>query len=144
MLIGNCTIKFTYNTHMKKHFYIPVLLLFSAGVTRAQNIEQVITKAYVSRIVKTLSSDDMQGRRTFSPGIDKAATFISGEFKEIGLQPLPGETDYRQTFYKYQLLPLSTKVSIDGQTVPSSNLLVLGNTAPLLTSITPTVTAGPP
>ena len=30
---------------------------------------------YVDHLIKTLASDDMQGRRTFTPGIEKAATF---------------------------------------------------------------------
>jgi Zn-dependent M28 family amino/carboxypeptidase len=76
-----------------------LLAISIAGTALAQKrIGRIITKKYVDRLIKTLSSDDMQGRATFTPGIDKAATFIEGEFKKIGLKPLPGATGFRQTF----------------------------------------------
>ncbi|CAM4266438.1 Peptidase family M28 [Pedobacter westerhofensis] len=112
-----------------KRFYYPLILLFIAGTAQAQTIDKIITKEYVDNLIKTLSSNDMQGRGTFTPGIDKAATFIAGEFKTIGLQPLQGATGYRQTFYKYQLSPKSTDVSIDGKTVDPARVMVLGNTS---------------
>ncbi len=111
---------------MKKTFYALGLALASL-TANAQNIDKVITKDYVDHLIKTLSSDDMQGRRTFTLGIDKAASFIEKEFAAIGLKPLDGEKGYRQTFYKYQLKPLSAKVTIDGQAIPEENILVYGN-----------------
>lgn len=98
-------------------------------MARAQNIGEVVTKEYVNNLMKTLTNDDMQGRRTFTPGIDKAATFISGEFKKIGLQPLTGAADYQQIFYKYQLNPLKTVVSIDKKAINPTDVLVLGNSS---------------
>jgi Zn-dependent M28 family amino/carboxypeptidase len=82
---------------MKKAFYTLVTLLFTQ-LTWAQDINKIITKEYVDQLIKTLSSDEMQGRATFSPGIDKAATFIESEFKSIGLEPLEGESGFRQSF----------------------------------------------
>ncbi|MET1053762.1 MAG: M20/M25/M40 family metallo-hydrolase [Pedobacter sp.] len=116
-----------------KFFYYPLILLLIAGTAKAQNIDKIITKDYVDNLIQTLSSDDMQGRGTFTPGIDKAATFISAEFKKIGLQPLTGATGYRQTFYKYQLSPKSTDISIDGKTVDPANVMILGNTSESIT-----------
>lgn len=112
-----------------KYFYYPLIFLFIARTATAQDINKVITKDYVDHLIKTLSADDMQGRATFSPGIDKAATFIESEFKQIGLQPLKGAKGYRQTFYKYQLIPVSSAVSVDGKTIDPSNVLVLSNNA---------------
>ena len=86
---------------MKKTIYT-LLVLFVASVANAQDINKIITKDYVDHLIKTLAGDEMQGRRTFSPGIDKAATFIENEFKQIGLKPLDGAEGFRQTFYKYQ------------------------------------------
>lgn len=111
---------------MKKTFYALGLALASL-TANAQNIDKIITKDYVDHLIKTLSADDMQGRRTFTPGIDKAASFIEKEFAAIGLKPLDGEKGYRQTFYKYQLKPLSAKVTIDGQAIAEENILVYGN-----------------
>src|SRR5438477_6647298 len=34
-----------------------------------------------------ISADDMEGRATFSPGLDKAAAYISGRLKQAGVKP---------------------------------------------------------
>lgn len=111
---------------MKKTIYT-LFALFLAQQTWAQDIDKIITKPYVDRLIKTLSSDEMQGRATFSPGIDKAASFIAAEFKSIGLKPLEGKT-FRQSFFQQKLKPISTKVTIDGKEIAASNVLVYGNT----------------
>ncbi|HWW43414.1 M28 family metallopeptidase [Pedobacter sp.] len=116
---------------MKRLLYFFIAFCIT-GSAAAQNIDKIITKDYVDGLIKTLSSDDMQGRGTFTPGIDKAATFIEGEFKKIGLQPLKGAGGYRQTFYKYQLKPSLTEVSVDGKTIESEKVLVVGNHAEAL------------
>ncbi len=108
------------------------LLLIVAQVS-AQDINKIITQQYVDGLIKTLSDDNMEGRATFTPGIDRAATFIEGEFKKIGLKPLTGLKGYRQTFYKYQVKPVSAEVTIDGKSISADNIAVLGNTAENLT-----------
>ena len=53
----------------------------------AQNPE--INRADVERIITTLSADDMEGRRTFEPGIEKAARFLASAdayFDSLGIQ----------------------------------------------------------
>jgi hypothetical protein len=39
----------------------------------------------------------MEGRRAFTPGIDKAS-FIESEFKKIGLETFNRAKDYKQAF----------------------------------------------
>ncbi|MBC7416837.1 MAG: M20/M25/M40 family metallo-hydrolase, partial [Pedobacter sp.] len=90
------------------------------------DINQIITKDYADHLIKTLSADDMQGRGTFTPGIDKAANFISSEFKKIGLQPLEGNSSYRQTFYKYRVTEISSSFKLDGKRIIPTNLMVIG------------------
>lgn len=92
----------------------------------AQNIDKIITREYTDHLIKTLSSDEMQGRATFTPGIDKAATFIESEFKKIGLQPLTGEKKFRQTFYKYQVASQGKTIKIDGKDIAEENVIVSG------------------
>jgi len=88
----------------------------------AQTADQVITRTYLDCLLKILSSDDMEGRAVFTPGIDKAAFFIESEFKKIGLKPLKGEKNFRQTFYEPQMAekkPLFNIVGIiPGQSKP--------------------------
>ncbi|KLT65313.1 M20/M25/M40 family metallo-hydrolase [Pedobacter sp. BMA] len=117
---------------MKKLFLFT--LVGMAGLQlRAQNIDKIITRAYTDHLIKTLSADDMQGRATFTPGIDKAATFIESEFQQIGLKPLTGEKTFRQTFYKYQITPQSSSVKIDGQAIPTEKIFATGVNAEKVT-----------
>ena len=113
---------------MKKITYL-ALLLFVGQQTFAQSVEQIISKDYVERLIKTLSSDDMQGRATFTPGIDKAAKFIESEFKSIGLKPLTSEQGFRQSFSKIQLKPSESTVTINGKAIDAANVMVNGNTS---------------
>ncbi len=114
---------------MLKNLLSAILLLFLVTQVNAQDIHKIITKKYVDGLIKTLSSDEMEGRATFTPGIDRAARFIEGEFKKTGLQLLPGLKDYRQTFYKYNVKPISTSLMLDGKNIDSENIVVLGNAA---------------
>lgn len=113
---------------MMKYLY-PLLLIFVVRTASAQQIDKIITKPYVDHLIKTLSSDEMQGRATFSSGIDKAATFIEAEFKAIGLKPLKGASGYRQSFYRYQISPLATAVTVDGKVVNTTDIAIIGNSA---------------
>ena len=43
-----------------------------------------------------LSSDEMEGRATFSPGLDKAAAYIADRLKQAGVKPAGDEGSYLQ------------------------------------------------
>ncbi|WP_231460629.1 M20/M25/M40 family metallo-hydrolase [Pedobacter sp. Leaf132] len=116
---------------MKKIFLVALAGMATLQLS-AQNIDKIITREYTDHLIKTLSSDAMEGRGTFTPGIDKAATFIESEFKKIGLKPLNGESTFRQTFYKVRLTPEPTKLVIDGKTVPQENILVWAKSPSIL------------
>jgi hypothetical protein len=118
---------------MTKRILLTLLIGLTIGGASAQDIDKIITTEYVDRLIKTLSSDDMQGRGTFTPGIDKAATFIESEFKSIGLKPLPGASGFRQSFFKYQISPTAVQVSLNGKPVDAANIVVTGNTTESLT-----------
>ena len=110
---------------MKKIFLFTLAAM--AGLQlKAQNIDKIITREYTDHLIKTLSGDEMQGRGTFTPGIDKAATFIESEFKKIGLQPLASEKGFRQTFYKYQVANVSKSIKIDGSEISPENVILAG------------------
>jgi hypothetical protein len=57
-----------------------------------------ITSRDLSGYVSALASDELAGRLTGSPQIARAEEYISRTFREAGLLPLPGRTDY---FYDY-------------------------------------------
>lgn len=58
-----------------------------------------ISKEEVSRVLKTLSADDMMGRNALKPEeIRKSADFIASEFKKAGLSFMAGADSYMQNF----------------------------------------------
>jgi hypothetical protein len=109
---------------MKKITLIAALLALS-GYSFGQDVNKLIQQADVERIIKTLSADDMQGRGTFTSGIEKAATFIEGEFKNIGLSPLPGNTGFRQSFAMVKATPIKTVVSINGVNIAADSIAAM-------------------
>ncbi len=113
---------------MKLNRILFLSILF-CGHSFAQTPEQLISKTDVERVIKTLSADDMQGRATFTPGIEKAARFIEGEYKNIGLLPLPNNKDYRQNFNMYRSMPVAVSASISNNIVPKENVVVISGAA---------------
>src|SRR5471030_140857 len=111
---------------MKKFLFASALLALSAGVF-AQDVDKMIKQDDVERIIKTLSADDMQGRATFTPGIEKAAQFIEGEYSQIGLKPMEGNTGYRQNFSMIKTKPVKAEVSINGSNIAPENIAVSGS-----------------
>jgi Peptidase family M28 len=81
-----------------KKFFVSFCLLGLMVAVKAQDLQTIITDAEVQRVVGTLASDEMEGRRTFTKGIDKAAAFIAAEFKSYGIQPLKGSNSFLQSF----------------------------------------------
>lgn len=66
-----------------KKIFLSISAIFIFLFSFSQKIDKIINVAEVERIEKILSADDMQGRRTFTTGIDKAADFIESEFSKI-------------------------------------------------------------
>ncbi|RDC61978.1 M20/M25/M40 family metallo-hydrolase [Adhaeribacter pallidiroseus] len=126
---------------MKYLFYTGAFCLLLLRQVSAQN---TISAAEVSRIVKTLAADDMQGRQAFTPGNTKAAQFIQSEFKKAGLQPMPGLSSFEQKFHVYQVESVQNSLVLDGDNLPqesyfiqtSAQKVVLNQSSPALTNIT--------
>jgi len=91
----------------------------------AQDINTIINAKEVERIEQTLASDDMQGRRVFTPGIEKAADFIIDEFEKTGLQPLHKGGSYKQNFSMLKPAGSAIALSLDGAEVDKNNILVI-------------------
>ena len=74
-----------------------LLFLFLGFFVQAQE-NVTIDHQEVIRIETELASDKMEGRATFSPGIELASTFIEEEFKKIDLSYFDNLINYRQEF----------------------------------------------
>ncbi|GAO41726.1 M20/M25/M40 family metallo-hydrolase [Flavihumibacter petaseus] len=103
-------------------------LLFAAGICPgafAQIAGDVININEVSRIEKTLSADDMEGRAVFSAGIGKAAAFIADEFRKAGLQTPPKGDGYLQTFTVLKPKYLGGSATVNGKAFDEKNVVVI-------------------
>ena len=69
---------------MKKFGVMGLLITTTSFLLAQTKIDDIINVKEVKRIEKILSSDDMRGRRVFTADIDRAADFISNEFKKTG------------------------------------------------------------
>lgn len=107
-------------------------LILSGLITQAQkNLDKIINVSEVERIEKVLASDDMRGRKTYSPEIDKAAEFIAAEFKKAGLQYFGDLKTYRQSFEMVKAKQLSGTAAIDGIDLPADNFVAVTKQASL-------------
>lgn len=105
-----------------------LLLTLTAGfislLSFSQNIDKIINAAEVERIERILAADDMQGRRTFTPGIDKAAGFIATEFEKSKLKFWGSAKNYFQEFAMTKNKPVELKGMIDNEPLTTDNIAV--------------------
>ena len=113
---------------MKKIFFVQVLCICST-FSFAQNIDKIINAKEVERIEKVLSADDMHGRKTFSPDIDRAADFIAGEFAKSKLAYFNGSNSYLQEFIMTKSKPSLIEGTIDDEALNESNVAANTTTA---------------
>lgn len=89
---------------MKKHFLFIGILSLAACSNFNQTslretifeLENISTEASIKNHVSYLASDELTGRATGSEGINKAAIYISDEFKSYGIKPF--FSSYRDSF----------------------------------------------
>src|SRR5947207_1655216 len=113
------------NRSMKKYLVIGLLLITTFFLFAQTKIDDIINAKEAERIEKTLSSDDMRGRRVFTPDIDKAAAFIADEFKKIGLQTFGDSKTYKQEFAIVRPKFISASASFDGNVIDQKDLIVI-------------------
>lgn len=118
--------------HSKTALCLATSLMLCIGTKlHAQNkkadplLEKTITQKQTTRLLTTLSADDMEGRKYGSPGIRRAAAVIAHEFKEAGLQAAPGDSGYYQNFAIYDSQIEGKKVTVNGQPLADSLSAIL-------------------
>jgi len=85
---------------MKKQLIILfciTVVLASCKTIPQYKVDQ-IKEETVKKHLYTLASDEMEGRGSGTPGIEKAAQYIEGEFERIGLTKFETLPTYRQNF----------------------------------------------
>ena len=75
-----------------------ILFFISFQLVVSQESTGTIKTETVKKHLYTLASDAMEGRKTGTPGIEKAAQYIESEFERIGLTKYNNLSSYRQNF----------------------------------------------
>ncbi len=117
---------------MKKIFATWLLSTVTTFLFAQSNVDNIINAKEVERIERVLASDEMKGRRVFSPEIDKAADFIAAEFKAAGLETWNNSGTYRQEFTIITPRFKGLTAVIEQQTIETKNVVVI-TTQPSLT-----------
>ena len=92
-------------------------------MAQAQQIDKIITRAETERIETYLASNELAGRKPFTPGIEKAAKFIAGEFEKAGLQKTNGT--YLQTFPMFKSQLISVSGNADDKSLDSKQVAII-------------------
>ncbi|CAM1374239.1 M28 family peptidase [Tenacibaculum xiamenense] len=69
-----------------------------AGVATSTSPKTEIDSLTVKKHLYTLASDEMQGRKPGTEGMEKATQYIENEYKRIGLKTFKDLNNYRQNF----------------------------------------------
>ena len=75
---------------MPKHALIPLALAILLAPPAAAKVVEGTAEIEAEELrghVRTLASDEYEGRRPGTPGGEKAAAYIAERFAEIGLEP---------------------------------------------------------
>jgi len=110
---------------MKKWKLLPLTFLAFNLHLHAQNIDQTVNKASVQKVLSALASDDMRGRKTFTPDIDRAANYIASEFKKAELSYPKNQNSFLQQFSVYKTSVNTINGTIDNTTVNADNIVVV-------------------
>jgi hypothetical protein len=108
-----------------------VLILLSTFHTRAQEKDRIINPGSVLKTEQKLASDDMRGRATFSPDIERAADYIESRFRKAGLKTWNGSDSYRQPFVMVNTTPVSEEATLDGAPLAQTKIIPIVTDADL-------------
>ncbi|MFZ5979477.1 MAG: M28 family peptidase [Candidatus Zixiibacteriota bacterium] len=105
---------------IKVFFVITILAVGILSV--AGNTYQFTENAFLEHL-KVLASDSLEGRETGEPGEWKAAAYITGVFKSLGLQPKGDSGSYLQAFEFIKKIDFgeNNRLAVNGQTLKLDN-----------------------
>src|SRR4051812_25304464 len=85
-----------------------------------------ITAAEIKAHIRYLASDELQGRRSGSPGNDLASSYIAARFRAAGLKPLGDGSSYFQKFPVFVGAKLGSENRLWTRTEKGTETLDLG------------------
>lgn len=84
-----------------------------------------VDRARLERTLRTLASDEMEGRKAGTDAEKRAARFIAEQFKQAGLVPMKGAKDFFQPFTKWNVTPTKSSLSLNGQALPAGDFKIV-------------------
>ena len=116
------TLKF--NIKKKQHSRLKAVFASLLITSSFFTVAEIIPFKQVVKDITYLASDDLNGRASFSPEIDKAANYIAKRFAQIGLQPLNNKS-FLQTFTVSQIKPNTLSIILNGQQISSKDTAIV-------------------
>lgn len=113
--------KIYQSSNFMKGKWIYVYTLLSLCISCTVTKQPPISTQNISRLVRALSDDSMQGRGNFQAGLEKSAHYISSEFQKIGLNYFGKLNDYKQKFEVLEITPKKLIVSINYKSIEPQN-----------------------
>ncbi len=101
---------------------ISLALALTLPLFATNSLANNISLEQMTKDISYLASDELNGRASFSQDIDKAADYISARFRDIGLVPLAGNQDFKQSFTISNIAPVKLSLSLNGQAIAAENL----------------------
>ncbi len=107
---------------MKQYSFLVLLCLCSlTTIAQPKRVsapglpESQLSGAEIESHIRFLASDELQGRRTGEPGNATAARYIAEHFRQQGLTPAPGQTDFFQRITFERTGPAKSGLLIAGK-----------------------------
>ncbi len=100
------------------------LLLLALILSTAAQAQ--IKQESVASFLQAFSADSMRGRMAGTPDIDRAANMVAAQFRQARLPFMTGLSGYFQTFPMVKSIPIEARVTVDGEAVDASDVMVLG------------------
>jgi hypothetical protein len=107
---------------MKKTF-LTLIAICTLFYSCTESIDKIINAKEVERIERILASDEMEGRRTFTPGIDKAADFIASDFKKSNLEFFGDNNSYFQHITMTKVTANEIRGKLGKESLNTSNVV---------------------
>jgi len=92
------------------------------GVLSTTSFAVNIPMHSISKDLEYLASDQLKGRKVFTPEIDEAANYISNRFKQMGLKTF--KSSYLQNFAIFNITPSTPLVTLNGVEIPLEKIAI--------------------
>jgi hypothetical protein len=115
-----------------------LLVALSASLSSAPQVNSELSASRYFEHVKYLASDQMKGRASGSPELDKAADYIASQFRSAGLRPMGDSNTY---FQKFEVTTGATFGSKNELQLNGKNLKINEDFVPIVFSNTATFDA---